>query len=110
MQFILCFSLSAAVHAAATFSVTQDVTAAYRTFSSFASQACGIVAQQHLKSVLPKRDGGKAHPLGQALSRIAEAVLGLAWILMTFSAFCEDPGLTAAIKSPGKLSNLVLYI
>ena len=99
LQPVLCFVLSAAIHAAATYSVSQSLLDTFKVFAGFSMQIVGIVLQRQARSMLTSRNGLKRSEMVQMAGGIAEAVVGVVWILFFFPSIFADPSLESVIKS-----------
>jgi hypothetical protein len=103
VQSALCFVLSAAVHAAATFSVLQSAPAAIQVFAGFSIQIFGIMDQQGVQMLLSLSGSHGERTTKQVISKVIEATIGITWIFLSLSTICMDPALRAVIKSVDQL-------
>ncbi|TWU70422.1 hypothetical protein ED733_000153 [Metarhizium rileyi] len=103
MQSALCFVISAVVHAAATYSVSQSVSAAFQVFVGFSAQILGIMLQQGARSALSLSDSHGQRRTVQAASKIIEVTIGIGWIWLSFPSIYKDPALRAVTNSVDQL-------
>lgn len=104
MQSGLCFVLSAAVHAAATYSVSRSLPAALQVFAGFSAQIFGIMLQHGTKSAFSTSDNCRRRGMVQVASKAIEATVGIGWVLLSFPSIYMDPALQDVINSVDKLA------
>ncbi|KAH8664792.1 hypothetical protein BGZ61DRAFT_367040 [Ilyonectria robusta] len=99
LQLILCFGLSALVHAAASYSASSNVRSTLKVLLFFLSQPVGDILQELWTSVALGVFGRLcSRARSQKLVTVTEFFIGVVWIYITFPWGCQDVAMREAVR------------
>lgn len=99
LQLILCFGLSALVHAAASYSASSNVRSTLKVLLFFLSQPVGDILQELWTSVALGVFGRLcSRARSQKLVTVTEFFIGVVWIYITLPWGCQDVAMREAVR------------